>query len=224
MEDARQPSTPGWWSKRCRPLHDQHPRFLDPGAVSIGLRFWLLGTYGRLRTLAGCGASDVGGGSLLPGAARNVWGLAKFAGPLPASEMICKPAEISAAYLGLPRYLKARTSLSALFLGHQTLPHRLANSHHTVSRRWAPACQKVVAGRWRDRPRHDEWSAGSGTRYVAIRCHCREVIAVGGDGQAAAIAGLLRGRAHSRVGDFFSAVGLMAEIRPSPDLGADGPR
>ena len=31
------------------------------GAVPIGLRLWLLGTYVPLRTLADCGASDVDG-------------------------------------------------------------------------------------------------------------------------------------------------------------------
>ena len=36
---------------------------------------------GRLRTLAGCGASDLGGGSLLPGAARNVWGSCQIRWP-----------------------------------------------------------------------------------------------------------------------------------------------
>jgi hypothetical protein len=58
MADARQPSIPGWCSKRCRPPHDQQLRFLDRGEVPIGLPFWLLGTYGPPRTLAGCGARN----------------------------------------------------------------------------------------------------------------------------------------------------------------------
>ena len=37
------------------------------------------------------------------------------------TEMICESAEISAGHSSFLIYLKARTSLSALFLSHQTL-------------------------------------------------------------------------------------------------------
>jgi hypothetical protein len=43
--------------------------------------------------------------------------------------MICESAEISAAQWGFPPYLKARPTLSALFLGHQTINLRPDGRH-----------------------------------------------------------------------------------------------
>jgi len=60
----------------------------DGGRISrLDITLAVLGTDGPLRTLAGYGANDAGGGSLLSGATRRVWGLAKLAGSLPVPAM-----------------------------------------------------------------------------------------------------------------------------------------
>jgi hypothetical protein len=89
------------------------------------------------------------------------------------------------------------------FFDHQTLPI----TSPIVATRLAEGGRRPVKGgrrRVAGSARRDEWS-------VAIHCHCRKVIAVGGDGQAAAIADLLRGRVHKKREK--SAAGLTARRR-----------